>query len=151
VFGGMSISIEPPTGQEATHYQQWLQGAIQIGVAFAAGYFTHLFTSSRDKKGAIADRRRDFLIFMQTWRADFTLPRFGHGSDDERVSAFIHGIIPFQGFVTSIQDDFTGMNRVRFDDLVAAIPKTYIHDDKKTLDALDAMIEYVTRQAAPSV
>ncbi len=139
----MSISVEPPTGQEATHYQQWFQSVIQIVGGFAVGYFTHVLTSKRDRKGARADRRRDFLVFMQTWRTDFTLPRFGHGSDDERVRAFVYGIIPFQGFVTSIQDDFTGMSRVRFDDLVAAVPKTYIHDDKKTLQALDDIIEYV--------
>ena len=117
--------------------------AASICGALSGALAAHKLTVRREKEFGRASRKRDFLIFMRTWRADFIQPRFGPGSENGAPGAFMGGVIPFEGYVTSIQDDFTGMSRIRFDEVVAQIPKTYTHDEKKILRAMDDIIEYV--------
>jgi hypothetical protein len=112
-------------------------------LAYRWGLHSQKLQREHAAQSAVKDRRRDFLVFMQTWRVDFNRPRYGHGSDEEPIRAFIHGIVPLRGYVALIRGDFTEKSRVRFDELVATVPQTYIHDDKKLLKTMDDVIEYV--------
>jgi len=59
---------------------------------------------------------------MQAWRIDFARPRYGPGSLENRANAFVDGIIGFHASVAVIRGDFTGKNKERLDELVAAVP-----------------------------
>jgi len=147
----MAISIPPPSSQEAVNVNDWLHGFIEVAKAcliFAGGYFTHILTSRRDRSGGIATRRRDFLVFMQGWRADIIKWHHGTGGFQREHSSYTDGVTSFCSFAESIRRDFVGVDRAKFGVLVSDITGFKGHlmntaDHEKILKAFDDIISYV--------
>lgn len=130
------------------NFNQILLEAIKLALAGIAGGLigaraNDRFARIRDRDAGMANRRREFLVFMKSWRGDLERPRFGSGSEDAAPKIFLDGLLAWHGFVALICDDFTGESRIKFDELVAIVPKCYVHDKNKILKAMNDVIAYV--------
>jgi hypothetical protein len=146
----MAISIKPPSAQEAEDWQKWAQSIIQIVGGFAVGWFAHFLAVRRDKSGAKATRRREFLASMRAWRHEIDRVHMhpGGGGFEHHPMVFLDGISGFLALAETIKDDFTTPDaRNGFEDLVTVVSKCYVHHHDKILKAIDDIIAY-TKSAA---
>jgi hypothetical protein len=156
-FGRLRISNMPSnysTDYQKPKIQNQMGDPYVIGLAVAGwlattwlayrwGLRSQKMQQEHAAKSAIKDRRREFLVFMKAWRGDFERPRYGYNSESAHPTIFIEGLIPWHGYVALICDDFKGVDRAKFDELVAIIPKCHVHDQKQILKAMNDVIAYV--------
>ena len=122
-------------------------GAGLFGALFV-GFINHLLTKDRDRVAGARNRKRDFLAFMQQWRHEIDRWHFVTGGRQRNQMAFYDGVSAFCVAAETVRNDFSGLNKSRFAELVSTITKHgklecgYQHDDLiKTLDALVSLAE----------
>jgi hypothetical protein len=136
----MPVSVPTPASQEAAHYTQ---NIIQIVGAFAVGYFTHILTSRRERKGGAIDRRREFLAFLKAWRVEVDRRHLEPGGFARDWRAHADVISEFRSAAEMVRKDFTGKNREKFESMVGTVANCNSHDYKKAAHEIDELIAFV--------
>ena len=100
-------------------------------------------------KSAAENRKREFLAFMLAWRheIDRLHPHPGGGGYEHHPMVFLDGVSGFLANAETVAGDFTPDARKRFEELVAVVPKCYVHHHDKILKAVDDVITH-TKSAA---
>ena len=147
----MPTPITSPSAQEAIDWQKWVQTFLQIGGAFAVGWFAHLLTSRREKASGKSKRRKQYLAFMRGWRVDFDRKYLEVGGFARRSNSFVDALPEFVSLSEELRHDFNGVARKEFESLVDAVASCGHADFNNTtryaelLRKIDGLIAYIEK------
>jgi len=121
---------------------------ISVGGGLLGGliavYVGHLLTVGRDRQAGVSSRRREFLMFLKSWRAAILEKRLQSGGWAYDASAFYELKPDCAALAESVRGDHGKSNRNAFDALEKAIidSKT-TGSPPEAVKAIDKMIEFI--------
>ena len=120
-----------------------------LGIAIVSIVGTYYFTKRKEKQSSASERKRNLLEFLITLRVEMEKTYFdGHGPMVRNLEIF-HEVKPeFCALAESIRTDFSGMERVRFqnlsNDMISIAHKGFSEDGReRALKAIDDLIEFL--------
>ena len=130
-----------------------LGGFIAAGGGIAVALWSDWLVRKRERKKGIANRRRAFLAFMESWKHEVGRLHMhpGGGGFEHDQRAFSDNVSPFMYEAGLIKRDFTDDERKRFEALCSAVvgwKHTSIYnpeDNEKVKKAMDELVAFVDK------
>lgn len=100
-----------------------LGGFIAASGGIAVALWSDRLVRERERKEGIADRKRDFLAFMESWQHEIgrLFMADGGAGFEHREGSFSNVVSDFKYRAGLIKRDFTGDKRQQFETLCAAV------------------------------
>jgi hypothetical protein len=108
-------------------FDPWVELIRLVGAGIVGGlisaFVAHKLTISRERMSGQASRKREFLVFMKSWRVEIDRQYLESGGFVRNAASFTDMVSSYCGMAESIRKDFRGTERNQFDALHAAMTR----------------------------